>query len=254
VEMCASVRECPSSGKSDDDVVRALAGIAQRVSVSDPAVEVWRVPLVGSAAGLERLAVLLSRDEHARAARFQFTGDRNRFIAGRGMLRVLLGNYVDAAPSAIAFASNPHGKPALADAALGVHFNLAHAGDIAIFAFARNRIPGIDIESLDHAVDHDALAQRFFSARECAELQSLPHAARNRAFLTCWTCKEAVAKAIGRGLSLPLDQIEVTVGANPPRVLHMAHGDAREWTLHPVDAGSAYVATLAVHDAPCPAR
>ncbi|HYK15722.1 MAG TPA: 4'-phosphopantetheinyl transferase superfamily protein, partial [Burkholderiales bacterium] len=75
-----------------------------------------------------------------------------------------------------------------------------------------------------------------------------------RAFLTCWTCKEAVAKAIGRGLSLPLDQIEVTVGANSPRVLHIAHADAREWTLHPVDAGRAYVATLAVHDAPRPAR
>ena len=250
MEMCASVRECPSSGKSDDDVVRALAGIAQRVSVTDPAVEVWRVPLVGSAAELERLAMLLSRDEQMRAARFQFARDRNRYIAGRGMLRVLLGSYVDAAPSAIAFASNPHGKPALADATLGVHFNLAHSGNLAMIAIARDRLPGVDIESMDREVDHDALAQRFFSAREFAELQSLPHAERNRAFLKCWTCKEAVAKAIGRGLSLPLDQIEVTVGANPPRVLHMTHGDANEWTLHPVDAGSAYVATLAVHDAP----
>ena len=254
MEMCASVRECPSSGKSDDDVVRALAGIAQRVSVTDPAVEVWRVPLVGSAAELERLAMLLSRDEQMRAARFQFARDRNRYIAGRGMLRVLLGSYVDAAPSAIAFASNPHGKPALADATLGVHFNLAHSGNLAMIAIARDRLPGVDIESMDREVDHDALAQRFFSARECAELQTLPRAARNRAFLTCWTCKEAVAKAIGRGLSVPLDKIEVAVGANPPCVLHIAHADAREWTLHPLDAGRAYVATLAVHDAPHPAR
>lgn len=254
MEMCASVRECPPSGKSDDGVARALDGIAQRVAMMDPAVEVWRAQLAVSTAESERLAVLLSRDEHARAARFQFARDRNRYIAGRGMLRVLLGSYVNAAPSDIAFASNPHGKPALADAALGVHFNLAHSEDVAIFAFSRDRIVGVDIESLDCAVDHDELAQRFFSARECAELQTLPRAARGRAFLTCWTCKEAVAKAIGRGLSLPLDQLEVTVDANSPRVLHIAHADAREWTLHPVDAGRAYVATLAVHDAPRPAR
>ena len=254
MEMCASVRECPPSGKSDDGVARALDGIAQRVAMMDPAVEVWRAQLAVSAAESERLAMLLSRDEHARAARFQFARDRNRYIAGRGMLRVLLGNYVDAAPSDIAFATNAHGKPALTDAALGVHFNLAHSGDVAIFAFARDRIVGVDIESLDRAVDYDALAQRFFSARECAELQTLPRAARGRAFLTCWTCKEAVAKAIGRGLSVPLDKIEVAVGANPPCVLHIAHADAREWTLHPLDAGRAYVATLAVHDAPHPAR
>jgi len=193
--------------------------------------------------------MLLSRNEQIRAARFQFARDRNRYIAGRGLLRALLGNYVDAAPSAIEFASNPHGKPSLADATLGVHFNLAHSGDVAIFAFARDHILGVDIESLDRAVDHDALALRFFSARENAELQTFPRAVRNRAFLTSWTCKEAVAKAIGLGLSLPLDQIEVTVGGDSPRVLHIAHRDAREWTLHPVDAGSAYVTMLSVHAA-----
>ena len=109
--MCASVRECPPSGKSDDGVARALDGIAQRVAMMDPAVEVWRAQLAVSAAESERLAMLLSRDEHARAARFQFARDRNRYIAGRGMLRVLLGNYVDAAPSDIAFATNAHGSP-----------------------------------------------------------------------------------------------------------------------------------------------
>ncbi len=91
MEMCASVRECPPSGKSDDGVARALDGIAQRVAMMDPAVEVWRAQLAVSAAESERLAMLLSRDEHARAARFQFARDRNRYIAGRGMLRVLLG-------------------------------------------------------------------------------------------------------------------------------------------------------------------
>jgi 4'-phosphopantetheinyl transferase len=148
--------------------------------------------------------------------------------------------------------TNPHGKPVLADPSAELHFNLAHSGDLAIFAFARDCIPGVDAESLERAVDHDALAQRFFSAREYAELQRIPEAGRNRAFLACWTCKEAIAKAIGRGLSLPLNQIEVAVDpAAPLQVLNVPQGDPREWKLHRIDAGSPYVATLALY---CPLK
>jgi len=244
--MCASVRECPPSGKSHDEPAGTLARIAQRVSVPDPAVEVWHVPLAVSASELERLALLLSRDEQMRAARFQFTRDRDRSIAAHGMLRVLLGDYLGIAPAAIAFESGPDGKPTLAAPYSSVHFNLSHAGELAICAIARDCVPGIDLERLDRAVDHDGLARRFFSAREYAELRRIPDAQRNRAFLACWTCKEAIAKATGRGLRMPLHKIEVTVDPDaPPQVLNVPEGKAREWSLHRIDAGRAYVATLA---------
>lgn len=225
-----------------------MARLAQRISVADSAVEVWRAPLDVIASDLEQLTMPLSRDDQTRAARFKFSRDRYRFIAGRGMLRVLLGKYLGVSPIGIAFESNPHGKPGLANPAIPVYFNLAHSGEQAIFAFAHDCIPGVDLEFLDRVVDHDALARRFFSAREYAELHLIPHAERNRAFLACWTCKEAVAKAIGRGLSLPLNQIEVAVDpAVPPQVLDVPQGILREWTLHRIDAGSANVATLALY-------
>ena len=248
MEMCASVRECPPSGKSYDGSGDALAHLAQRVPVNDPAVQVWRMPLAVTPSELEQLAMSLSRDEQMRAARFHFSRDRSRYVAARGMLRVLLGNYLGAAPAGIALESTPHGKPVLANPSMPLHFNLAHADDLAIFALSRDCVPGVDVENLDREVDHNALARRFYSAREYAELQRIPDAERNRAFLACWTSKEAVAKAAGRGLSLALDRIGVTVDPRePPRVIDMPEGDVREWTLHRIDAGSAYVATLATY-------
>jgi 4'-phosphopantetheinyl transferase len=224
-----------------------LAHIAQRVAVPDSAVEVWRVPLTVSEPESEQLAMLLSRDEQLLAARFQFARDRKRYIAARGMLRVLLGKHLDVSPAAVAFESGPHGKPQLADSSGPVNFNLSHSGDLAICALARDCLPGVDIESLDRTIDYDALARRFFSAREFAELQLIPCTERNRAFLACWTCKEAVAKAIGLGLSLPLDRIEVAVDPDaPPQVLSVAQGDPREWKLYRINADRAYVATLAL--------
>jgi 4'-phosphopantetheinyl transferase len=195
--------------------------------------------------------MVLSRDEQMRATRFHFSRDRSRYVAARGMLRVLLGNYLGAEPATISLESTSHGKPVLADSSIPLNFNLAHADDLAIYALARDCVPGIDVEHLDRAVEHDALARRFFSAREYAELQQVPDAERNRAFLACWTCKEAVAKALGQGLSLPLDRIGVTVGPHEsPRVLDVPLGDVREWTLHRIDVGNAYVATLATYRPP----
>jgi 4'-phosphopantetheinyl transferase len=246
VEMCASVRECPASGKSHDEAARALARIAQRVAVTDPDVKIWCVLLAVSAPELEQLSALLSSAEQTRAARFHFARDRSRYVAARGMLRVMLGNFLGIAPAAVALESGPYGKPLLADSFSDVHFNLTHSGDLALIAIARDLIPGVDIESLDRDVDYDGLARRFFCVREYAELQLIPEAYRKRAFLACWTRKEAVAKAVGQGLHLPLNRIEVTVGTDaPPRLLDVPGDDPANWTLHGIDAGRDYIATLA---------
>ena len=245
--MCASVRECPASGKSQDEPARALARIAQRIAVPDPGVEIWCILLAVSAPELEQLFALLSREEQTRAARFHFARDRGRYVAARGMLRVMLGNYLGISPAAVAFEYGPNGKPLLADSFSDVHFNLSHSDDLALIAIARDLIPGVDIESLDRDVDYDGLARRFFSGREYAELQLIPDADRKRAFLTCWTRKEAVAKAIGQGLHLPLNRIEVTVGTDaPPRLLDVPGDEPANWALHSIDAGRDHVATLAL--------
>ncbi len=221
--------------------------LARRVSCADSEVEVWLIALEATAVHLQQCSMLLSCDEQLRADRFQFARDRNRYIAGRAMLRVVLARQLGESPEHISIESGPHGKPVLADRTAPVHFNLAHTGDLAILAISSTQVPGVDIESLERTVDHDALAQRFFSARENAEFERISPATRNQAFLARWTCKEAVAKAAGKGLRMPLNQIEVSVAPHgQPRLLSLPDGDARQWTLHSIDAGSNYVAALAL--------
>ena len=250
MKSCASVRECPTTGKSHDGPAAALTHTPCRLAFPDPAVEVWLTPLDIPVHRLHECSLLLSRDEKIRLERMHFERDRRRYTVARAMLRVLLASHVGAAPRDIAFKAGPHGKPYVA--AAPVHFNLSHSGERAIYAISRDWVPGVDIEYLDRAVDHAGIAQRFFSVRERAELQRILPGARKRAFLTCWTRKEAVVKATGDGMRLPLDGIEVTVDPDAqPRLLSLPGERTADWILHSVDAGSAYVATVAAHRAMC---
>ena len=97
-----------------------------------------------------------------------------------------------------------------------LRFNLAHSHELALYAFTRGREIGVDIEYLRALPDADQIADRFFSARENATLQALPASQRRQAFFNCWTRKEAYIKAIGKGLSQPLDQFEVSLAPGDP--------------------------------------
>jgi 4'-phosphopantetheinyl transferase len=247
---CASVRECPTTGKSHDLPDSPLSRILRRIALPDAAVEVWLMPLDVTALQLHQCSLLLSHDEHARVARFQFEHDRRRYSVARGMLRMLLGNYLDMPAATIAFELERYGKPRVANPRFPVHFNLSHSADLAIYAISGACAPGVDIEWLDRDIDHDALARKFFSAREVAQLQRIPPAARKRAFLTAWTRKEAVVKATGDGLRVPLDRIEVTVDPDAqPQLLTIPAGKTADWTLYSANAGRAYAATVALHRA-----
>ncbi len=224
-----------------------------RVPASDE-VQLWQVELGGQAADSADLLALLSGDERARAARFHFRRDRDRFVAARGLLRRILADYLDLVPNAIRFAYGPYGKPALAgDLALsGLRFNLSHADDIALCAVTRDREVGVDIERLRTDLDAAALAKQFFSHWEIAALRALPPALQDAAFFACWTRKEAYIKARGEGLSLPLDHFDVTVAPEEPPRLHVegAPEEAARWSLHRLAAPPGYAAALAVqgHD------
>ena len=248
METCASVRDGSTTGKSDDGPAASLARIPYQIALQDPTIEVWLAPLDISTHQLQQCSMLLSRDEQMRVERLYFERDRRRYTVARAMLRVLLAGHVGMAPGEIPFQVGPHGKPYVADAP--VHFNLSHSGERAIYAISRSCVPGVDIEFIDRTIDHDGVAQRFFSAREFSELRRIPAAGRKRAFFACWTRKEAVMKATGDGMRMALDQIEVTVDPDgQPRLLSTPGEQTADWTLHTVDAGSSYVATVAAHRA-----
>lgn len=146
------------------------------------------------------LGLGLSEHEVARAARYRIETRRRRFVAARGLLRVLLGRYLDRDPASLRFVYGAQGKPALGDAGPGLSFNVTHSGDRALFAVARGRPLGVDLEAIDAGMDHDAIAQRFFAPGLAAELRSLSAQDRVAAFFCRWVRQEAYAKALGVGL------------------------------------------------------
>ena len=166
------------------------------------------LPLSTSGTALERNSSLLDGTEAARAACFLAEEDRHRFILAHAGMRRALGRWVGCHPAALSFGRKEGGKPFLIGAKMP-GFNLSHAGTQALLAISADREIGVDIEKHDERVAIDAIAQNFFTPKEIAMLTSLPSERRLAGFFTCWTRKEAVVKAIGSGLQMPLDSFSV---------------------------------------------
>ncbi|MGH7173493.1 MAG: 4'-phosphopantetheinyl transferase family protein [Gemmataceae bacterium] len=215
-------------------------------------VHVWRIALEVRDALLARLRETLADDEQRRAERFHFEKDRRHFIAGRGALRALLACYMAQSPEEVRFAYSNYGKPRLADelAASDLRFNLTHSHGLALLAVTRGRDIGVDVEHLrDMERDGEPLAERFFSPCESAALRSLPQELRREAFFHCWTRKEAYIKANGKGLSLPLDQFDVSLRPGEAAALLATRHDpdeVRRWSMWSLLPAEGYVGAVAV--------
>lgn len=214
-------------------------------------IHVWEFPITTPDPAFDHYAALLSADERARAERFHFDRDRNRFTIGRGVVRSILGSYVMLHPPDLLFNYSRYGKPSLANVTIDIRFSLSHSGDLAMLAVALERDLGVDIEKIRPDVETDRLGERFFSPRERESLRTFPPAERVPAFFRCWTCKEAFLKAQGFGLSRNLDSFDVEVDpAHPARLLATRPDgtEAASWFLHDLETEQDYKAALAVQD------
>jgi 4'-phosphopantetheinyl transferase len=210
-------------------------------------VHVWRARVERPPAVVQRMRALLADDERRRADALRFERDRVRYTVGRALLRGLLGRYTQVPPKALEFQYGEFDKPTLAD---GPSFNLAHSGAVALYAFAAEGEIGVDVELEGKDREGERIAERFFSPAEVGELRSLPPERRPRAFLTCWTRKEAFIKARGDGLSLALDSFDVTLAPDaPPALLRTAWcgEEPGRWQMEDLsDSREGYVAALAL--------
>jgi 4'-phosphopantetheinyl transferase len=210
---------------------------------------VWRVPLSVSEGELKLLQALLSMEEVARVARFHRDEDRRRAIVSRGVLRILLSRELNDAPDRIELSYGAQGKPKLrAPSARSLQFNVSHSHEEILVAMTRDRSVGVDIEYVRPAIDDREISERYFTAAESAALLALPDAERPTGFFAYWTCKEAFIKAKGSGLSLPLDEFEVTIDFDredvPLRILSSeAATDA--WSIRRLPASNGYAAAVA---------
>jgi 4'-phosphopantetheinyl transferase len=210
-------------------------------------VHVWRASLDRPLSGLD---ALLSADERARADRFRFDRDRSRFVAARGLLRELLARYTGVAPARLTFRYGAFEKPFLDGP--GPWFNVSHSGPLALFAVGARAELGIDVERFDPEFVAGRIPEHFFSAAEVRALRSLPVDEQARAFLTCWTRKEAFIKARGDGLSLALDSFDVTLEPGRPAALlrtAWSASEPAEWSVVDLsDPAGEYAAALASRD------
>jgi 4'-phosphopantetheinyl transferase len=214
-------------------------------------VQVWSASKQLIADAPEYMMSLLSEDEIQRAQRFHFAKDRNQFIASRGLLRRVLGWYVGTDPRKIRFDYSKNGKPELdlGFSTSALRFNVTHSCDVILLAFARGRGVGIDVEKIRYDVSIDEIAERFFSISERLSLRALPPAQRYEAFFRCWTCKEAFVKALGDGLSTPLDGFDVSLAPGEPSRLLQTKPDSTEaerWIMKSLTVEGGYSAALVV--------
>ncbi|MCA1575907.1 MAG: 4'-phosphopantetheinyl transferase superfamily protein [Acidobacteria bacterium] len=221
------------------------------LSLSSGEVHVWRVSLEQPLEVQQGFLRTLDADEQTRASRFHFKKHRRRFIAGRGVLRSLLGRYLEVKPEEVRFAYGPYGKPALdaAHHAGALRFNASHSHELAVYAFAQDHDVGIDVEYIKEDFATQDIAERFFSKYEVQVLTALPREEQAAGFFRCWTRKEAYIKAIGSGLSHPLDQFDVTLAPNEPAALLRDHRDpevATRYAMFNLDLPAGYVGALAV--------
>ena len=180
---------------------------------------VWQVSL-----DVPPASVYLSPDEQARAERFRFARDRQRYIACRSALRLLLSEALGSAPEALVFTYGPQGKPQCSELA----FNVSHSSSLALIALGAE---GVDIEKLRTDFDPHELGRRVFTESELGLLRT------HDDFFAIWTRKEAVIKAEGGGFSSPL--LSRTVWPEPEPWI------AERYELVPLHPALGYVATLA---------
>ncbi len=212
----------------------------------DRQIHIWSVDLDRDRHLVLRLNEVLTDLERHRAAKFVNPLHRDRWTVARGYLRQILSQYLDLTPEQIVFTYGQQGKPAIEGNP--IQFNLSHSHDRAVYAISAKYPVGIDLEYI-HPIGAAGLVDRFFSPSEQAVFHALPESQQQAAFFHAWTQKEAYLKACGTGLSIPLDQIEVSIDPDTPaRILATPSTQPSTdiWQIHKLKISPEYAGAIAI--------
>ncbi|HKW92526.1 MAG TPA: 4'-phosphopantetheinyl transferase superfamily protein [Methylomirabilota bacterium] len=211
--------------------------ITQPPPLDEGDVHVWLADLSYRGDSLGRAAGILSEDERERATRFHFPHDAGRWMVSRAALRSILGRYLGVEAAAVRFCAGPWGKPQLTASFQGhlLEFNASRSDGLGLYAVARNRRVGVDIERVRPLPDLEAMAAHIFSPREQQALGQPPDAEPCAAFFSGWTRKEAYVKALGEGLAHTRERFAAELG---------------RWSLSALAPAPGYAAAVAIEGPP----
>lgn len=168
-------------------------------------VDIWFVNLTDLDFKPAFYYALLDEAERNIAANLKFQALRTAYIHGHGLVRIILGRYLQILPATLNIKRTLYGKPFLADYPL-LSFNLSHSGSKWMLAVTESVPVGVDIETIKPRTQTTGLVARCFAPEEQAYWRLLPEAEQLPRFFELWTRKEAFVKAVGRGIALGLDE------------------------------------------------
>ena len=223
----------------------AFAGpMADAPPITEDELHIWAIPLDAHAS---ECVDTLGSEERSRASRLRAGEVRSRFVARRRALREILAAYTGLAPASITYSQNDYGKPAIACDGM-VSFSTSHSGSLGVVAVRRRGSIGVDVERVRADAADEAIAKRFFAPEEAAALARMEPHERRGGFFNAWTRKEAIVKAVGSGLSIPLHAFEVTVRPDVPAAIlrwTIPGIAAQGWQLHHFEPRPGYVGAVA---------
>jgi 4'-phosphopantetheinyl transferase len=224
---------------------------SERMEIASDEAHIWRLHLNQDPAIVAKLSAMLTSDERNRADKYHRAVDRDHFIVARGVLRKIISIYLSVPPQDLKFTYGQYGKPSISGEQndRNLNFNLSHSNELALYALTNGRAVGIDIEYLRGDFATLDIAQHFFAREEVKALESLPQDQRVKAFFNCWSRKESYIKAIGMGVSFPLDRFAVSLAPDDAPALLKVEGDDREagrWEMYELLPGEGYAAAVIV--------
>jgi 4'-phosphopantetheinyl transferase len=178
--------------------------------------------------------------EQKRFHAYRLTADKTRFSLGRLLLRKIV---EESMGQNLSLEMNDFGKPKLTSAQ--AHFSISHSGNVVLIAVSTSKDVGVGVEQMMTLKDREDL-QSIFHPAEIEDINSLPVSLRERAFYECWARKEAISKAYGHGLSLPLKSYRVSCLPEVSAQLLEADWGVENWTLLRLDVQSGYAGALAI--------
>ncbi|MCX7843033.1 MAG: 4'-phosphopantetheinyl transferase superfamily protein [Clostridia bacterium] len=175
----------------------------------------WVVDVRSFKPWLDAIKNCLSKEEMIRGCTITNKNAQELFFLRKGIARILIAHFASRHPCEITFERTDEGKPFIALPIPNcIYFNISHSKEYLLVGISENRDIGVDIEKIRQDAGHAVLAESVFSPLEKALYSSYSPSEKLRCFYKAWVQKEAVSKAVGKGISYGFDTLDVLIEPN----------------------------------------